>query len=426
MLSPSPTGCLSSSEEWGLLRVARGGELGSLERVGEKMANISSKMSLLDIRATEERVATAEMEAREAREGEVRAQLQIHDARRLAEEAWQQSEEAREGEARAQEARQQADAARQQVDAARQQAEEALQQSEASHQQAEEEAREREERLQEEVCRAEQRAQLAEQRAAEEPFWAVGREEIELQEGEELGRGGWAVVKVAKFRGTRVAAKCLYGVIASDYNRELFVREMNFASKVRHPNLLQFIGATLHGELVILTELLPTSVRALMEERARNARSLSPAEVTSICLDVARALNYLHLVKPDPIIHRDVSSANVLLETTAGNSWRAKVSDYGSVNFLRQLTTVAPGNPVYAAPEANTPLQQSAKMDIFSFGVLLLEMASCRFPDPGAHERHIGSVRQPGLVAVIRQCTSQDRARRPSAGELLAQIEQWR
>ena len=259
MLSPSPTGCLPSSEEWGLLRVARGRELGSLERVGEKMANISSKMSLLDIRAMEERVATAEVETREAREahearaqlqihdarllaeeawqqseeareGEARAQLQIHDARQLAEEAWQQSEEAREGEARAQEARQQADAARQQVDAARQQvdaarqqAEEALQQSEASRQQAqearqqaEEEAREREEQLQEQVRRAEQRAQLAEQRAAqEEPFWEVGREEIELQEGEELGRGGWAVVKVAKFRGALVAAKCLHGVIAS-------------------------------------------------------------------------------------------------------------------------------------------------------------------------------------------------------------------
>ena len=388
MLSPSLTGCLSSSEEWGLLRVGRGGELGSLERVGEKVANMSSKMSMLDVRAMEERVATAEMEAREAREGEARAQQQTQEAR---------------------------------------------QQAEADRQQAEEEGREREEQLQEEVRRAEQRAQLAEQRAQqaeqraaeEEPFWVVGREEIELQEGEELGRGGWAVVKVAKFRGAHIAAKCLHGVIASDYNRELFIREMNFASRVHHPNLLQFIGATLHGELVILTELMPTSVRALMEERARNVRSLSPAEVTSISLDVARALNYLHLVKPDPIIHRDISSANVLLEPTSANGWRAKVSDYGSVNFLCQLTTIAPGNPVYAAPEANTPSQQSAKMDIFSFGVLLLEMASCRFPDPVARERHIGSVRQPGLVAVIRQCTFQDRGRRPSAGELLAQIEQW-
>ena len=419
MLSPSPTGCLPSSEEWGLLKVARGVELGSLERVGEKMANISSRMSLLDARATEERVATAEMEAREAREGEARsrqqARQQVEEARRLAQDARQQAEEAI----------QQVEEGRQQTEMAWQQAEEDRQQAEAARQEAEEEAHEREERLQEKVRRAEQRAQLAEQRAAEEPFLAVGREEIELQEGEELGRGGWAVVKVAKFRGARVAAKCLYGVIASDYNRELFVREMNFASRVRHPNLLQFIGATLHGELVILTELMPTSVRALMEERARDTRSLSPAEVTSISLDVARALNYLHLVKPDPIIHRDISSANVLLEPASSNGWRAKVSDYGSVNFLRRLTTIGPGNPFYAAPEANTPSQQSSKMDIFSFGVLLLEMASCRFPDPSTRERHIGSVRQPGLVTVIRQCLSQDRARRPSAGELLAQISRW-
>ena len=174
--------------------MARGGELGLLERVGEKMADISHKMSLLDICAMEERVATAELEAREAREGEARAQQ------------------------RAEEARQHADASRQQAEEALQQSEASRQQAEADRQQAEEEGREREEQLQEEVHRAEQRAQLAEQRAAEEePFWAVGREEIDLQEGEELGRGGWGVVRVAKFRGARVAAKCLHGVIASDY-----------------------------------------------------------------------------------------------------------------------------------------------------------------------------------------------------------------
>ena len=397
------------------------------------MADFSSKMSCFDNGALEERVTRAQKEAGEAREGEARTQQQIQQPQQQAEEARQQAEEARQ---EAEEARQQAEEAQQQAEEARQQAEEAQQQAEEAQQQAEEaqqearqqaeEAREREEQLQEQVRRAEQRAWEAEQRAAEEePFWVVGREEIELQEEEELGRGGWAVVRVAKFRGARVAAKCLYSEIASDYNRELFVREMNFASRVRHPNLLQFIGATLHGELVILTELMPTNVRALMKERASDSRSLSPAEVTSISLDVARALNYLHLVKPDPIIHRDISSANILLESAPGNGWRAKVSDYGSVNFLRRLTTIGPGNPFYAAPEANTPSQQSSKMDIFSFGVLLLEMASCRFPDPSARERHIGRVRQPELVAVIRQCTSQDRDRRPSAGELLAQIEQW-
>jgi len=73
----------------------------------------------------------------------------------------------------------------------------------------------------------------------------------------------------------------------------------------------------------------------------------------AISLDVARALNYLHLMHPHPIIHRDVSSANVLLEPGPSNSWRVKVSDNGSANFLQQLMTAGPSNPTYASQEAN-------------------------------------------------------------------------
>ena len=62
-----------------------------------------------------------------------------------------------------------------------------------------------------------------------DPSWVVRRDEI-LFTDEELGRGGWAVVKVAKFRAIRVAAKCLYEQIVSNYNRLPFIREMNMAS----------------------------------------------------------------------------------------------------------------------------------------------------------------------------------------------------
>ena len=126
-----------------------------------------------------------------------------------------------------------------------------------------------------------------------DPPWAVQRNEILLTD-EELGRGGWAVVKVARFRAISVAAKCLYRQLVSDYNRCLFIREMNMAARVRHPNLLQFIGATLSGE--ILTELMPTSVRQELE----NEHTFSPNQITSISLDVANALNYLHLMHSRP------------------------------------------------------------------------------------------------------------------------------
>ena len=232
--------------------------------------------------------------------------------------------------------------------------------------------------LQQRVQEAEQRAAEAERRAHEaqesgreepeqgEPSWLVHREEINLTE-EELGRGGWGVVKVATFRGARIAAKCLYGTLNYGYWQNVFSREMNMAARIRHPNLLQFIGATLEGELIILTELMPTSLRAVLE-RAREP--LPRQQISTIGLDVARALNYLHLMRPTSLIHRDVSSGNVLLEPQPNDSWKAKVSDYGSVNLIENLRTVGPGSPVYAAPEANIPPLQSPKMDIFSFGVL--------------------------------------------------------
>ena len=297
----------------------------------------------------------------------------------------------------------------------------------------------RERDLQERVTTAEQSTQEAEQRAAEaerrareaqergreepdesEPSWLVHREEINLTE-EELGRGGWGVVRVATFRGARIAAKCLYGALNYGYWQNVFSREMNMAARIRHPNLLQFIGATLEGELIILTELMPTSLQAVLE-RAREP--LPHQQISTIGLDVARALNYLHLMRPTPLIHRDVSSANVLLEPQPNDRWKAKLSDYGSVNLLENLRTVGPGSPVYAAPEANIPPLQSPKMDIFSFGVLLVEMCTARFPEVADRERLIRSIQQPDMVALIQRCLAEERDARPSASDIITELSE--
>ena len=187
------------------------------------------------------------------------------------------------------------------------------------------------------------------------------------------------------------------------------------AARIRHPNLLQFIGATREGEMVILTELMPTSLRAELRGGYFNA-----AQATSIGGDVARALNYLHLMQPHPLIHRDISSANVLLEPLP-NGWRAKVSDYGSANFMNAVGTVAPGAQVYAAPEAHYPNQQSPKMDTFSYGVLLIEMCVRRFPEssPEHREPQILQIQWPAMVSLVRRCTNERPADRPSMRDIM-------
>ena len=286
-------------------------------------------------------------------------------------------------------------------------------------QQALERAKQAEETREREVAKFKEIATEAEDKLRKiETQWIIQKEEIQVSR-DELGRGGWAVVRVAEFRGTRVAAKCFYRELSSNYYQQMFDREMKMASRLRHPNLVQFIGATslAQGEPIILTELMTTSLREVLK-----AGPIDHPMIVSISLDVLRGLNYLHLMEPHPLIHRDVSSANVLLNPVPDSGWKAKVSDYGSVNLVQKLQTVGPGSPVYAAPESTNPKDQSPKMDIFSFGILLVEMLTDQFPDEDHRRQFIASIDHRGFVAIINQCLLEERDKRPSAQELLSDL----
>ena len=206
--------------------------------------------------------------------------------------------------------------------------------------------------------------ELREYQRQQSPEWVISRDHIQLT-SKFLGKGGWGSVVEGKYCGCSVAVKQIHELILSPYNRELFEREMDIASRCRHPCLLQFIGATNdEGNPLFVTELMETSLRTLLEQRA-----LSEAEMSFISLDVARALNYLHQKQPSPIIHRDISSANVLL-WRQGEHWRGKVSDYGTANFMQQTMTVAPGAMIYSAPEALTK-NQTVKVSCYLFIVYM-------------------------------------------------------
>ena len=282
--------------------------------------------------------------------------------------------------------------------------------------QAQVRANELQQRLEEVKRREHEKSIVQEQAIAAEqrgPSWEVREDELEETE-ETLGIGGWAKVKVAKLK---VAAKCLHSQLIYDYHRRLFRREMDVAARVSHPNLLRFLGARLEGGMAILTEFMPTSLRALVNRRPRQRLSLE--HLLSIATDVARALNYLHNMTPDPIVHRDLSSANVLLQPTPDGGWLAKVSDYGTANFQSRLQTENPGSPVYTAPESRDPALQSPKMDIYSFGVLLVKMCTCDFPAPERREELMESIDHPRLLNLIKQCLNRDKDRRLTAAQLV-------
>ena len=438
---PVPLDCGGSpTREWVLTDVADSRQLGTSERIRDKMvklrlANHSSTAATpvatigregMMVRDLEERIRAAEGRAEErVREAEERADRLIQEV------ISQGDEREREAERREREAEQRAQAS---TRTAERRVQEAEQRAQASTRTAERRVQEAEQRAQastrtaeRRVREAEQRAQASEARAraaesanSAERQWVVERREIHITE-DVLGGGGWGEVKVAKFRGSKVAAKSLYQAIRSGYYRQLFIREMNMASRIRHPNLVQFIGACMEDGMVILIELMPTSLRRELE---REDYHMTADQLIVISLDVSKALNYLHQMQPDSVIHRDISSANVLLEPLPDQQWRAKVTDYGSVNFQRQLRTVGPGSIVYASPEAGNPSLQSPKMDIFSFGVLLIEMCTAEFPEVSARERLICSIRDAEWVGLIRRCTHQSGDDRPSADQIIAELQQ--
>ena len=229
-----------------------------------------------------------------------------------------------------------------------------MQEREENSQRQLREMQEREENSQRQLREMQQREENS-QRQLRDCDWIIARHEIQRTD-KCLGKGGWGSVYEGVYCGCAVAVKQIHDLILSPHNIRLFNREMEIASKCHHPHLLQFIGATNDEESpLFVTELIENNLRTLLEQR-----QLSEREIRAISLDVARGLNYLHHKKPVPIIHRDVSSANVLL-WRQGDQWRGKVSDYGTANFMQQNMTVAPGAMIYSAPEALTP-QQTVKV----------------------------------------------------------------
>ena len=339
---------------------------------------------------------------RQAREQEKNLQLQLNRSQQQLQEKESQLQ------SRERESQEREQQLQRQVEGGQQREQDLQRQLQEREQQLEEREREFQER----------ERQLEEQIQVAESSWVVNRREIIMTEVV-LGKGGWGEVKVAGFRGLKVAAKCLYEVIISPYNIGTFSREMNIASKIRHPNLLQFIGATTEGNPMILTELMPTSLRKELE-----TGGLAYPAILSISLDVACALNYLHLFKPHPILHRDVSSANVLLQIQGSSGWRAKVSDYGTVSLQPLARTSNPGNPVYSAPESPYPNQHSPAMDVFSYGVLLIEMVVCEFPDVGKRVAQIKAIKRPALKNLIERCLIENYKQRPAMSDIIKELNE--
>ena len=238
-------------------------------------------------------------------------------------------------------------------------------------------------------------------------LWVVSHDQFTI--GREVGRGAWATVHEATFRGATVAAKCLHDEITSPTTIELFHQEMQIALHCQHQNIVSFLGVTLEDHPVILMELMDINLRS-----AYKRGNVKYSQVLGIFCDVASALHFLH-TRPDPVIHRDVSSANVLLKTQYNGKWLAKLGDLGTAKLQKLVITPGPGALAYAAPEAADPKCHSTKMDVYSFGILVAEILTETLPFQNFNTLKV-EVRQkfPQYHHLVTSCTNQQSSDRPT------------
>ena len=246
-------------------------------------------------------------------------------------------------------------------------------------------------------------------------LWVVSHDHFTI--GREIGRGAWATVHETTFRGATVAAKRLHQIITVPRTRQLFQREMEMALQCQHQNIVTFLGATLEGPPVILMELMDTNLRNAYEQR-----NIKDHQVLGIFYDIASALHFLH-TRPDPVIHRDVSSANVLLKALYSGEWLAKLGDLGTAKIQQQAATAGPGAMAYGAPEAGDYTKHSPKMDVYSYGILIIETLTATHPFQMVDALK-AQVQQlfPQYHQLVTSCTNQQSSDRPTMYDVIGQL----
>ena len=195
----------------------------------------------------------------------------------------------------------------------------------------------------------------------------------------EVGRGAFGRVEEVRIPGALCAAKRIHGELLRTENAaELtskFVRECQLMSTLRHPHIVQFLGICYIPDSSDIPSLVMEKLDCDLHKLLESVKNIPLAVKKSILTDVANGLVYLHSRNP-PIIHRDLTARNVLLNSAL----MAKIGDMGvarivnlSPGQLAATMSKGPGSIVYMPPEAMEDRPRyDTSLDVFSFGNLIL------------------------------------------------------
>ncbi|KAJ9187224.1 hypothetical protein P3X46_002709 [Hevea brasiliensis] len=273
----------------------------------------------------------------------------------------------------------------------------------------------------------------------EVPEYELNPLELQVRKSDGISKGSY---QVAKWNGTKVTVKILDKDSYSDPESiNAFKQELTLLQKVRHPNVVQFVGAvTQNIPMMIVLEYHPKGdFASYLQKKGR----LSPSKIWRFSLDIARGMNYLHECKPDSIIHCDLKPKNILLD----NGGQLKVSGFGLIKLLKispDKAKVAPGTPIdpsniYVAPEVYKDGIFDRSVDAYSFGVILYEMIEGVLPfHPKSPEEAVKLMcleKQrpsfktksrscpPDLKELIDECWHPEPVARPTFSEIIVRLD---
>ena len=185
---------------------------------------------------------------------------------------------------------------------------------------------------------------------------------------------------------------------------EIFVREINILSTLKHPSIVQFLGVYFMDKShtpILVMEMMWKNLYDLLKEQPYQLFLLSKAH---ILYDVACGLQYLHSQKK-PVVHRDLCPSNILLN----ENFIAKIADLGQAKPLHnesaQKLSTAPGNVAFMAPETlKKKPTYDTKLDVFSIGCTFIHLVTEKFPAPTDQ-----FVESQGLEGSFHKVTEADR-----------------
>ncbi|GMI94991.1 MAPKKK delta-1 [Hibiscus trionum] len=260
--------------------------------------------------------------------------------------------------------------------------------------------------------------------------WEIPWEDLQI--GERIGIGSYGEVYRADWNGTEVAVKKF---LDQDFSGDALVQfkcEVEIMLRLRHPNVVLFMGAVTHSpHFSILIEFLPRG--SLYKLLHRTNPQLDEKRRMRMALDVAKGMNYLHTSHPT-IVHRDLKTPNLLVD----KNWVVKVCDFGLSRmkhhtFLSSKSTA--GTPEWMAPEVLRNEPANEKCDVYSFGVILWELVTLRIPWKGLNPMQVvGAVGfqnrrleipedvDPMVAQIIRECWQTDPHLRPSFAQLMSRL----